>query len=84
MIGFMHYNKFGTAGFTDSGKARCASSAQTCPVCLLSFTASGGTLPDGTVLAQDEWVKLVCTTIKDETVSGGYQPGCFAGAFPAS
>jgi hypothetical protein len=38
-------------------------------------------LPDGTVLKQDEWIKQVCKTIKDDTVSGGYQAGCSAGAF---
>lgn len=81
MIGYMHYNKFGNDGFTDRGKARTTSSVQTCPVCLLSFNAEGGTLPDGTVLKQDEWIRQVCKTIKDDTVSGGYQAGCTAGAF---
>ena len=38
-------------------------------------------LPDGTVLNQDEWIKQVCKTIKDDTVNGGYQAGCTAGAF---
>jgi hypothetical protein len=84
MIGFMHYNKFGTDGFTDSGKARAAASVQTCPVCLLVFNSSGGTLPDGTVLPKEDWVQQVCTAIKDDTVNGGYQAGCCAGAFPAS
>jgi len=81
MIGYMHYNKFGHDGFTDRGKARTASSVQTCPVCLMSFNAEGGTLPDGTVLEQAEWMKQVCKTIKDDTVNGGYQAGCCAGAF---
>ncbi len=81
MIGYMHYNKFGTDGFTDRGKARTSASVQTCPVCLMSFNAEGGTLPDGTVLKQDEWIKQVCKSIKDDTVNGGYQAGCTAGAF---
>ena len=81
MIGYMHYNKFGNNGFTDRGKSRTTSSIQTCPVCLLSFNAEGGTLPEGAVLKQDQWINQVCKVIKDETVNGGYQAGCMAGAF---
>ncbi len=81
MIGYMHYNKFGSDGFTDRGKARTTPSVQTCPVCLLRFDASGGTLPDGTVMSKEEWQKQVCKTIKDDTVNGGYQAGCSAGTY---
>ena len=81
MIGYMHYNKFGSDGFTDRGKARTTPSVQTCPVCLLRFDASGGTLPDGTVMNKEEWQKQVCKTIKDDTVNGGYQAGCSAGTY---
>ena len=84
MLGFMHYNKAGHAGFTDRGKGRTASSVQTCPVCLCRFDAAGGTLPDGTVLPQAAWAEQACQAIKDETVCGGYQPGCLAGTFPAA
>lgn len=82
MIGFMHYNKFGNDGFTDAGKARTASSVQTCPVCLCRVDARGGTLPNGSVLPKEEWRAQVCTTIKDDTVNGGYQAGCCAGTYP--
>ncbi len=82
MIGFMHYNKFGNGGFTDSGKGRTALSAQTCPVCLCLIGTEGGTLADGTPLAKAEWRERVCKTIKDDTVNGGYQGGCCAGTYP--
>lgn len=82
MIGFMNYNKLGHAGFTDNAKGRSAASVQTCPVCLCAVSPTGGTLPDGTVLEKQDWVKQVCKSIKDETVNGGYQAGCCAGAFP--
>ena len=82
MIGYMHYNRYGNKGYTDSGKGRCAADVQTCPVCLLRFDVAGGTLPDGTTLAPQAWLKEVCTTIKDETVNGGYQAGCLATAYP--
>ena len=83
MIGFMHYNKFGNQGFTDRGKGRTVASVQTCPVCLCAFSATGGVLPDGVILPRDEWIKQVCTAVKDDTVNGGYQAGCCAGAYPA-
>ena len=82
MIGYMHYNRFGNKGFTDGGRGRATPDVQTCPVCLLRFDSSGGTLPDGTLLAGADWVKEVCTTIKDTTVNGGYQAGCLAQAYP--
>lgn len=82
MIGFMHYNKSGNDGFTDRGKGRTAPSVQTCPVCLCQFNASGGKLPDGTVLSKEEWAGQICKTIKDDTVNGGYQAGCSAGTYP--
>jgi hypothetical protein len=84
MIGFMYYNRFGHAGFTDRHKARTSGSVQTCPVCLLQFDARGGTLPDGRVLDAATWTTTVCKTVKDDTVNGGYQAGCLAGAYPAS
>jgi hypothetical protein len=83
MIGFMHYNKFGNDGFTDRGKGRTVASVQTCPVCLCAFSGVGGVLPDGTTLAKEDWVKQVCKAVKDDTVNGGYQAGCFASAYPA-
>jgi hypothetical protein len=82
MIGYMEHNKHGNDGFTDRGKGRTAASVQTCPVCLKVVNADGGTLPDGTVLVKEEWVNKVCKAIKDDTVNGGYQAGCMAGAFP--
>ena len=82
MIGYMYYNRFGNKGFTDAGKGRVSADVQTCPVCLLRFDASGGTLPDGSVLKPEAWVKDVCLSIKDASVSGGYQAGCLAGAYP--
>lgn len=81
MIGFMGYNKLGHAGFTDRAKGRTATSVQTCPVCLCMVNAAGGTLPDGTVVMKEEWVGQVCKSIKDDTVNGGFQGGCCAGAF---
>lgn len=84
MIGFMNYNKYGISGFTDRGKGRTTASVQTCPVCLCAVTSAGGVMPDGTRLATEDWVKQVCTAIKDDTVNGGFQGGCCAGAFPAS
>jgi hypothetical protein len=82
MIGYMHYNRFGNKGFTDSGRGRAAADVQTCPVCLLRFDAAGGTLPDGTVLTADAWQKEVCLAIKDTSVNGGYQAGCQAHTYP--
>jgi hypothetical protein len=82
MIGFMYYNKFGNGGFTDGGKGRVAPSVQTCPVCLCLVGPHGGTLPDGVMLPTAEWGERVCKTIKDDTVNGGYQAGCCAGAYP--
>lgn len=84
MIGFMDYNKNGNNGFTDRGKGRTSASVQTCPVCLCAVTSAGGVMPDGTRLATGEWVNQVCKAIKDDTVNGGYQAGCCAGAFPAT
>jgi len=84
MIGYMYYNRFGHAGFTDNRKGRSAGSVQTCPVCLLQFDARGGTLPDGRVLEGEAWTAQVCKQIKDDTVNGGYQAGCMASAYPAS
>ena len=84
MIGYLYYNRFGHAGFTDGHKGRTAASVQTCPVCLLRVDARGGTLPDGTVLEKAEWTAKVCTQIKDDTVNGGYQAGCVACAYPAA
>ena len=82
MLGIMHYNKFGNDGFTDRGKGRTSPSVQTCPVCLCRFDASGGTLPDGTVISREQWAEQVCKSIKDDTVNGGYQAGCSAGVYP--
>lgn len=82
MIGFMHYNKFGNGGFTDSGKGRVATSTQTCPVCLCAVGPDGGKLQDGKMLPVAEWSERVCKTIKDNSVNGGYQAGCCAGAYP--
>ncbi|MEO5862841.1 MAG: hypothetical protein ABIQ03_10330 [Burkholderiales bacterium] len=82
MIGYMHYNRFGITGFTDSGRGRSTPGVQTCPVCLLRFDAAGGALPDGTLLAHGDWINEVCLTIKDATVNGGYQAGCLAQAYP--
>ena len=82
MLGYFHYNRFGGSGFTDKGKGRCTTSVQTCPVCLCRFDANGGVLPDGTGMQAAQWRETVCTKIKDETVSGGYQAGCLAQAFP--
>jgi len=84
MIGYMYYNRFGSAGFTDRHKGRSSVSVQTCPVCLLQFDARGGTLPNGEVVASSAWTSRVCTQIKDDTVNGGYQAGCLASAYPAS
>jgi hypothetical protein len=84
MIGYMYYNRFGHAGFTDRHKGGTAAPVQTCPVCLLRFDARGGTLPDGTVLEKAEWTVKICTRIKDDTVNGGYQAGCAACAYPAA
>ena len=42
MIGYLYYNRFGHAGFTDGHKGRTAASVQTCPVCLLRVDARGG------------------------------------------
>lgn len=81
MLGFMEYNKTASTGFTDNARGRCATAANTCPVCLLRFDASGGTLPDGTVLTADAWKQQVCTAIKDTTVNGGFQGGCAAHAY---
>ena len=82
MIGYMEYNKDGHDGFTDRGRGRTAPSVQTCPVCLRPVDADGGKLPDGTLLTREEWVGTVCRKIKDDTVNGGYQAGCAAGAYP--
>jgi hypothetical protein len=82
MIGFMQYNKDGNAGFTDNAKGRTTSSVQTCPVCLCVVNSTCGTFPDGTKIATADWVKQVCTQIKDDTVNGGYQAGCAAHAYP--
>jgi hypothetical protein len=82
MLGYFYYNRFGNGGFTDKGRGRCTPSVQTCPVCLCRFDAQGGTLPDATVLAREDWMQQVCKTVKDETVNGGYQAGCAAHAFP--
>ena len=38
MIGYMHYNRFGITGFTDSGRGRSTPGGQTCPVCPVSYT----------------------------------------------
>ncbi len=84
MIGFMNYNKNGSDGFTDRGKGRTSASVQTCPVCLCAVTSAGGVMPDGTRLETGQWIEQVCKAIKDDTVSGGYQGGCCAGAFPAT
>jgi hypothetical protein len=81
MLGHMHYNKTATSGFTDNSRERCTAAVGTCPVCLLRFDAGAGTLPDGTSLPSAEWQKLVCHTIKDNTVNGGFQGGCSAHAF---
>ncbi|HEV7816906.1 MAG TPA: hypothetical protein VGP06_17640 [Janthinobacterium sp.] len=78
----MNYNKNGHAGFTDHAKGRTAASVQSCPVCLRSVSPTGATLPDGSVVAKEDWVEQVCKSIKDDTVNGGYQAGCCAGAFP--
>ena len=82
MISYMEKNKQGHDGFTDRGKGRTASSVQTCPVCLRPVNSEGGTLPDGTLVACEQWVETVCKAIKDDTVNGGYQGGCAAGAYP--
>lgn len=82
MIGFMEYNREGNGGFTDNAKGRTTASVQTCPVCLCVVSPTCGTLPDGTKAAKEDWVKQVCTQIKDDTVNGGYQAGCTAGAYP--
>ncbi len=83
MIGYMHYNRFGNAGFTDRFKGRTAADIKTCPVCLLPFDARGGTLPNGTVISDvGTWRNDVCRAIKDDTVNGGYQAGCLANAYP--
>ncbi len=82
MIGYMYYNRFGNKGFTDVSRGRTCSDVQTCPVCLLRFDSSGGTLPDGSVLKPEAWAKDVCLSIKDSSVNGGYQAGCLAGAYP--
>ncbi|CAB3741075.1 hypothetical protein [Paraburkholderia rhynchosiae] len=84
MLGYMCYNRFGHAGFTDRHKGRSTAGVQTCAVCLLRFDARGGTLPDGTVLEEAEWIARVCTQIKDDTANGGYQAGCAACVFPAA
>jgi hypothetical protein len=82
MIGYMYYNRFGNKGFTDVSRGRTCSDVQTCPVCLLRFDSSGGTLPDGSALKPEAWTKDVCLSIKDASVNGGYQAGCLAGAYP--
>jgi hypothetical protein len=61
MIGYMYYNRFGNKGFTDGGRGRTTADVQTCPVCLLRFNASGGTLPDDSVLTNEAWGKEVGT-----------------------
>jgi len=85
MIGYMHYNRFGNSGYTDRYKGRAAADVKTCPVCLLAFDARGGTLPGGEVIGDAaSWREQVCTQIKDDSVSGGYQAGCLASAYPAA
>jgi hypothetical protein len=74
MIGYMYYNRFGHAGFTDRNKGRTAASVQTCPVCLLAFDARGGTLPGGTVLEKAEWTAKVCTQIRTTPSTADIRP----------